>query len=63
MIFWIKNLISAKEDMKIKKNAFSTLVLHFTSAAGCYKLKIQKIQKSAPPPLVGKVENPVTLSL
>jgi hypothetical protein len=37
--------------MKIKKNAFSTLVLElfFPSIANCKKFKIQKIQKSTSP--------------
>jgi hypothetical protein len=44
----VKKLISAKDDMKIKKNSFSTLALElfFQSIANCMKLKIQKIQKS-----------------
>jgi hypothetical protein len=44
VIFCFKKLISAQEDMKIKKNTFSTLVLElfFPSIANCRKLKIQK---------------------
>jgi hypothetical protein len=48
VIFRFKKLISAKEDMKIKKNTFSTLVLElfFPSISNCRKLKIQNKPKS-----------------
>jgi hypothetical protein len=44
VIFVLKKLISALEDMKIKKNTFSTLILDlfFPSIANYRKLKIQK---------------------
>jgi hypothetical protein len=43
-IFYLKTLISPLEDMKIKKNTFSTLVLElfFPSIANCRKLKKKK---------------------
>jgi hypothetical protein len=55
VIFNFKNLISAEEDMKIKKNTFSTLVLElfFASIANCKKLKIQK---STSPTIAWKVQ-------
>jgi hypothetical protein len=51
-LFLPKKLISVYEDMEIKKNAASTLFLEFFCQFkfSCQILKIQKIQKSTPPP-------------
>jgi hypothetical protein len=52
VIFCFKKLISALEDMKIKKNTFSTLVLEFCcpSIANCIGNRKSKIiQKSTSP--------------
>jgi hypothetical protein len=44
VIFSLEKLISAQEDMKIKKNTFTTLILELfcQSIANCRKLKIKK---------------------
>jgi hypothetical protein len=34
-LFWAQKLVSVQEDMKIKKNAFSTLVLEFLASLLC----------------------------